>query len=243
MKSNMVSVPNNNMSRSYEIDLLRGLAIVLMVIFHFCYDLTVFGWADFNTSQDMQWKLFRTIIVSGFLLAVGMSSYLAYQKSINYKKLAKAIGKLFTVSLFITMGSLFMHPKTWMYFGIIHFITVALPISVLFVRAPFMALVVGVGCILGYWIGILNLYPIWEWAVLHLSIPSRTVDLVSFFPWIGVVLLGVFVMHKNLFKIRVKPNIFLNQLVLLGQHSLIIYLIHQPILYGLLGLTDVILKR
>jgi uncharacterized membrane protein len=69
------------------------------------------------------------------------------------------------------------------------------------------------------------------------------VDLVSFFPWIGVVLLGVFVMHKNLFKIRVKPNIFLNQLVLLGQHSLIIYLIHQPILYGLLGLTDVILKR
>jgi uncharacterized membrane protein len=65
MKSNMVSVPNNNMSRSYEIDLLRGLAIVLMVIFHFCYDLTVFGWADFNTSQDMQWKLFRTITLFG----------------------------------------------------------------------------------------------------------------------------------------------------------------------------------
>jgi len=242
MKSKMGSVSNNDISRNYEIDLLRGIAIVLMVIFHFGYDLTVFGWADFNTSQDIEWKIFRTIIVSGFLLAVGMSSYLAYQNSVNYQKLAKAVGKLFAVSLFITMGSLFMHPSTWVYFGIIHFITVALPISVLFVRVPYMALVVGSGCILGYWIGVLNLYPIWQWSVLHLGIPSRTVDLVSFFPWIGVVLIGIFMMHKNLFLINVKPSIVSDKLVILGQHSLIIYLIHQPILYGLFGLTDVIFK-
>jgi uncharacterized membrane protein len=153
------------------------------------------------------------------------------------------VGKLFAVSLFITIGSLYMQPSTWVYFGIIHFITVALPISVLFVRAPYVALIIGTGCIVGYWIGILTLDPIWEWSVLHLGIPIQTVDLVSFFPWIGVVFIGVFVMHKELFHIKFKPSPISNKLVLLGQHSLIIYLIHQPILYGLFGLSDLILGR
>ena len=239
----MGNTSSNGMSRNHEIDLLRGLAIVLMVIFHFSYDLTVFGWAQFSTGKDIEWRIFRSIIVTGFLLAVGMSSYLAYQKSFNKIKLSKAVGKLFTVSLLISIGSLFMHPNTWVYFGIIHFITVALPISVLFVRVPYIALVIGTGCIAGYWMGILNLYPFWEWSVLHLGIPRRTVDLVSFFPWIGVVLIGVFVMHKEIFHIKLKPRNVANKLVFLGQHSLIIYLIHQPILYGLFGLTDFILGR
>jgi uncharacterized membrane protein len=91
--------------------------------------------------------------------------------------------------------------------------------------------------------GILNLYPVWQWSVSNLGIPSRTVDLVSFFPWIGVVLIGVFVMHKELFQVEVKTSAISDKLVILGQHSLVIYLIHQPILYGLFGLTDIILGR
>ncbi|WP_339720132.1 heparan-alpha-glucosaminide N-acetyltransferase [uncultured Paraglaciecola sp.] len=230
-------------SRIYEIDLLRGLAIVLMVIFHFSYDLTIFGWAYFSTSEDLEWRVFRAIIVSCFLLAVGMSSYLAYQKPVNKEKLAKTVAKLCLVSLLITIGSLLLDPKTWVYFGIIHFIAVALPVSVLFVRVPNLALIIGVISLAGYWTTIFDLYWLWEWSVLNLGIPTYTVDLVSFFPWIGVVLIGVFVMHSEMFHIKVKPSAIANKLVFLGQHSLIIYLIHQPILYGLFGLTDLILGR
>jgi uncharacterized membrane protein len=233
------SINANN--RNYEIDVFRGMAIVLMVTFHFSYDLTVFGWADFSTAKDIEWRIFRTFIVSSFLLAVGMSSYLAYHKSFNKKKFTKTVGKLISVSLFISTGSFFMHPGSWVYFGIIHFITLALPISVLFVRAPYIALVIGTGCIVGYWVGILNFYPFWEWSVLHLGIPTQTVDLVSFFPWIGVVLIGVFVMYKELFNINIKSSTISNKLAFLGQHSLIIYLVHQPILYGLFGLVELIL--
>ena len=239
----MGNLTANENNRNYEIDLLRGLAIVLMVIFHFGYDLSIFGWAHYNTSEDIEWRIFRSIIVSGFLLAVGMSSYLAYQKSINKKKLAKTVGKLFAVSLLITIGSLLLDPNTWVYFGIIHFITVALPISVLFVRVPNIALVIGILSIGGYWSGILDFYPIWEWGVLNLGIPLQTVDLVSLFPWIGVVLIGVFVMHKEIFHIKFTASGISNKLGFLGQHSLLIYLIHQPILYGLFGLIDLILGR
>lgn len=242
-KSKMENTQVARNTRNYETDLLRGVAIILMVIFHFSYDLTVFNWAYFSTSEDFEWRVFRAIIVSCFLLAVGMSSYLAYHHSINKKKLAKAIAKLFAVSLFITLGSVLMDPNTWVYFGIIHFITVALPVSVLFVRAPNLALVLGILCIAGYGTNTYDLYPLWEWSVFHLGIPTFTVDLVSFFPWIGVVLIGIFVMHKRLFNIRIKPNGKLNKVVFLGQHSLIIYLLHQPILYGFFGVTDLILGR
>ncbi|WP_299074346.1 DUF1624 domain-containing protein [uncultured Paraglaciecola sp.] len=239
----MSNTTNPSSTRNYEVDLLRGFAIVLMVIFHFGYDLTVFAWASFNTSVDIEWRIFRSVIVSSFLLAVGMSSYLAYKTSINRTKLAKAVAKLFAVSMLITIGSLFMHPSTWVYFGIIHFITVALPFSVLFVRFPYVALVLGTICIVGYWWGIVDMSSLWRWSVEHLGIPLETVDLVSFFPWIGVVLIGVFLMHKNIFNLRFEKNNLRNKLVFLGQHSLLIYLLHQPILFGLFGLTDLVLGR
>jgi uncharacterized membrane protein len=114
---------------------------------------------------------------------------------------------------------------------------------VLFVRAPNLALVIGIFCIVGYWSDIFNLYSVWEWCVLNLGLPTYTVDLVSFFPWIGVVLIGVFVMHREIFHIRFNVNVISNKLVYLGQHSLIIYLIHQPILYAAFGFTDLILGR
>lgn len=230
-------------NRNYQVDLLRGVAIVLMVIFHFSYDLTAFGWANFNTSSDIEWRIFRSIIVSCFLLAVGMSSYLAYRPTINKTKLMKTAVKLIAVSMLITVGSLIMHPNTWVYFGIIHFITVALLISVLFVNTPNLALILGISSILGYWLGFVDFTALFDWGVVNVGIPKQTVDLVSIFPWIGVVLIGIFVMHHALFGFTYTPDKISNKLVFLGQHSLIIYLIHQPILYALFGLLDFSLGR
>ncbi|MGS2720133.1 DUF1624 domain-containing protein [Paraglaciecola aestuariivivens] len=233
---------NANPSRKLEVDVLRGIAIVLMVIFHFAYDLTVFGWASFDTGKDIEWRVFRAIIVSGFLLAVGMSSYLAYQHKINTTKLVKSVTKLAMVAAGLTLFSLFMYPNAWIYFGIIHFITLALPISVCFVRIPKIALLVGLGSLVGYGLGLLDLTPLWQWSVIHLGIPTRTVDLVSFFPWIGIVLIGVYIMAQNIFALRLTKNPLTLNLARLGQHALIIYLVHQPILYALLTLVKISLE-
>ncbi|MEP1553138.1 heparan-alpha-glucosaminide N-acetyltransferase [Paraglaciecola sp.] len=229
-----MKLTNNASNRCYEVDVLRGFAIVLMVIFHFCYDLSTFGWASYNTGQDIEWRIFRAIIVSSFLLAVGMSSYLAYHKHFNLTKLAKATSKLFLVATFLTISSVFMYPTTWVYFGIIHLIAVALPISVLFVRIPTVSLIIGVLVIFFYSLGWLSMEPIWRWSVSNIGIPRRTVDLASLIPWIGVVLIGVFVMHKHILSIKLPEHYIFKKLAMLGRHSLIIYLVHQPIMYGIL---------
>ena len=228
----MSNLSKTRNARVNEVDILRGMAIVLMVIFHFCYNLAAFDWLDISTNKDIEWRVFRAVIVSGFLLAVGMSSYLVYSKHVNLIKLSKTVAKLITVALLLTVGSLFMYPNAWVYFGIIHFIAVALPISVIFARFPTVALIIGVACLAAYHLDWISMRPIWLWSVEHLSIPRKTTDLVSFIPWISPVLIGIYLMHKSLFNIRIKDNVISDKLAFLGRHSLAIYLIHQPIMYG-----------
>lgn len=217
--------------RYLSLDVLRGFSLLLMIIFHFGYDLSVFGYTDYDTNADIEWRVFRAIIVSGFLLAVGMSSYLAYRSHIDKAKLIKNLLKLVSVSLLISLASYYMYPQHWVYFGIIHFVSVALPLSLLFVPRPNIALLVAGIIIVGYFTDILSLQAVWEWSVKHMGIPQHSVDLVSFIPWFGVVLIGIFIIHHKLLPVM-SLNTVSRLLAKLGRHSLVIYLIHQPILFA-----------
>ncbi|MCF2947131.1 DUF1624 domain-containing protein [Paraglaciecola aquimarina] len=228
-------------NRNFEVDVLRGCSIVLMIIFHFGYDLSAFGWASYNTGIDIEWRVFRVVIVSGFLLAVGMSSYLGYYQSINTKKLAKGVSKLVLVALFISVSSYFMYPTTWVYFGIIHFIAIALLLSVCFVKKPNLSLLIALVILITWYFEWITFTPLWLWSIENIGIPQRTVDLVRFYPWFSVVLIGIFLMHHKLFGFSVSKNAGTNKVAWLGKHSLSIYLIHQPILYALFTLVELAL--
>jgi uncharacterized membrane protein len=233
IKSSMTTLTYNKTlqtNRLLALDVLRGCAIVLMVLFHFAYDLTVFGYAQYDTNADIEWRVFRALIVSAFLLAVGMSSYVAYYSRLNKQKLALSTAKLVAVSALISLSSCYMYPNNWVYFGIIHFIAVALPLSVLFLHWPRFSILLAVALLFGYFSDIVTLNAIWQWSVTHWGIPKHTVDLVSFIPWFALVLLGSVAMHYGLLP-QLKPNKTARWLALLGRHSLLIYLLHQPILF------------
>ncbi|KXI29062.1 heparan-alpha-glucosaminide N-acetyltransferase [Paraglaciecola hydrolytica] len=230
MKLSLLHKPENRQNRNLAIDVLRGIAIILMIVFHFGYDLTVFGYTDYDTNIDMEWRVFRAVIVSGFLLAVGMSAYLAYYNHINKRKLGLNLLKLLLVSLGISLSSYLMYPEHWVYFGIIHFIAVALPLSLVFIQRPNFSLLLAVVILIGYFSDTLTLTQPWQWSVKHWGIPVHTVDLVSLTPWFALVLFGIFIIHHQLLP-TIKAT-KLNQFVArLGQHSLLIYLVHQPVLF------------
>ena len=227
-------------NRSLELDVLRGIAVILMIFFHFGFDLAEFGYASYQTTIDLEWKIFRSIILSMFLLAVGMSSYLAYSKGINTNKLFKNLAKLSLVSLFISIGSYFAYPTSWIYFGVIHFIVLAIPLSLIFIRFPSLSLVLGILILMAYPLGYLHMdYP-HSLGVRYLHIPSFTVDVVSLTPWFGLVLIGIFLMSKNLFDFKLKESRLSTKVSFLGKHSLLIYLVHQPIFFGIFYLLKVI---
>jgi len=226
--------------RYFELDLLRGLAVVLMVVFHFGYDLALFGYASYETTRDSEWIVFRGVVLSMFLLAVGMSSYLAYSTGINWKKLWMRSFKLLIVSLMISLGSYLVFPDQWIYFGVIHFILIATIGSLAFLRSPNLSLVIGFGIIGTYVLGYFHLDSLLEYTQKCCFIPKNTVDIVSFTPWFGVVLIGVFVMHKDYFGIRIKESKAGTGLAFLGKHSLLIYLFHQPILFAIFNMIKFI---
>ena len=178
--------------RVFEVDFLRGVAIVLMVIFHFCFDLNYFGIVDINIYEGSFWKLFRTVIVWLFLTIVGISLVLAYKDGIDIKKITKRLMLLGFYALSISIVTYILFPSKWIYFGILHFIFFATIFGIFFVNYRVVSLIVGVSIIVLYWLGILHLK--WLFALLKplLYLPQSTLDIVRFFPWFGVVLIGIF---------------------------------------------------
>ncbi|CAI6160040.1 MAG: hypothetical protein SPLUMA2_SPLUMAMAG2_00871 [uncultured Sulfurimonas sp.] len=75
--------------RLQGLDIARGMAIVFMVLFHFCFDLDNFGYVDFDLKHGDFWKYFRYFIVSIFILLAGISAQITHKNGIDRKKCLK----------------------------------------------------------------------------------------------------------------------------------------------------------
>ena len=218
--------------RIFEADFLRGFAIILMVIFHFSFDLNYFGYVDIDIYRAAFWLNFRVVIVSIFLVVMGASLVFAYQGGVNPVKFRKRLLLLGGAAALITFATIFVFPRSWIYFGIIHFVFVATIIGVLFVRAPWLSLILGILIVAGYHSGHLSTHFLYSFLQPHLNLPMYTEDIVRFFPWFGAVLIGIFMGNTRFLGLKV-PQVNLTQkIAFLGRHSLFIYLVHQPVLFG-----------
>jgi len=240
LKNPMAGQPSP--SRLICIDALRGFAIVLMVIYHFCFDLSYFGLAPFDFYQDRFWLNLRTLILSLFLGLVGVSLVLASQPRLNVRRYLRRLSLLVASAALVSLATWWMFGERLVFFGVLHFIAVASLLGLLFVRAGWVNLIAGVGIILfatqyqSTWFDI----PLRRWIGLMTHKPA-TEDYVPLLPWMGVVLLGIFAgpyivrwLQTHLQGISdVAP---VRWLALSGRHSLVIYLIHQPLLIGALSL-------
>jgi len=225
--------------RLIGLDVLRGIAIVLMVIFHFCFDLNNFHIVNFDLKHDLFWKYFRYLIVTIFVFSSGISLKLAHQKSVKLHKVKKRVFILGLASIAVSIGSYTQFPDSWIYFGILHFFLFASIVGLLFLNYPKTALFFGVGIIIGHSYNIINMHWFFVLVQKPLHLPATyTEDLATIFPWFGVFLLGMvtasYRLHEKLFSILYlntenKLSLFF---AFLGKHSLLIYLLHQPILFS-----------
>jgi uncharacterized membrane protein len=216
------------------VDELRGLAIVLMIIFHFCYDLRYFGYVDWSIPNGQGWWQFRYLILSLFIFTVGLSISLAHFKKINTRKFLIRLAQIALAAIAITLMSLVLFPQAWIYFGILHFIIIASILGLPLVKYPRAATFIGSLILFLYWAGLLNS----EWPFLWLEqfLPEQTEDFVPVFPWLGVMALGVGLMgllKKQAWQDKIQfPKYQFLPLGFMGRHGLLIYLVHQPIFFA-----------
>jgi uncharacterized membrane protein len=230
--------------RIEAIDLARGLALIAMAVYHFSWDLELFGYLDPGTTAHGWLRLLARCTASSFLVLVGVSLYLAHGRGIRWRSFLLRLAMVAGAALAITIATWFAMPESFIFFGILHEIALASVLGLAFLRLPaLLTLAAAALVIVAPWYARSAFFdhPWLSWAGLS-SVDPRSNDYVPIFPWFGAVLVGIGLaqlaawsgLTASLAEMRL-PRMSLLRFA--GRHSLIVYLIHQPILIGIVWLA------
>ncbi len=225
--------------RIAAIDVARGVALLAMASFHFSWDLEFFGYLEPGTTGHGFLKLYARSIASSFLFLVGVSLFLAHAEGIRWNGFWKRFVLVAGAAALISLATFLAMREEWIFFGILHEIAFASLAGLLFLRLPSiltLALAAGFVALPFFFKADLFNHPALWWVGLSTALP-RSNDYVPVFPWFGAVLAGI-----GIAKLAAQAGFFpwlagnpprgLRPLAFLGRHSLLFYLLHQPVLIG-----------
>jgi len=223
-----------------------------MVIYHLSWDLRYFGFITANVEEGLGWRAFARAIAGSFLLIVGISLVLSTRNGLNLSRFLRRLGIIVAAAAAITAATWLVFPDTFIFFGILHHIAVASVLGLLFLGIPVPIVVAAaVLCFAApyFFTGAAFDSPALVWLGLS-SVFPRTNDFVPLFPWFGIVLAGVAGARLWLTRSgsvdgrppatgrRDSPGGWASDILLwAGRHSLPIYLLHQPLLFGMVFLA------
>lgn len=236
-------------SRRFDaIDALRGAALVWMALYHFAFDLNHFGYLHADFHRDPIWTLQRTAILSLFLFCAGFGQAMARRNAQSWPHFWRRWAIIAACAGLVSLGSWWMFPHSFIYFGVLHGMVVMLVIARLTagwgawcllpaafaLAAPLLA----AGSLSGSgWEAPFN-GPALNWLGLVTHKPI-TEDYVPLLPWMAVVWIGVAaasVWSPPAAGWRASPGL---SAAWLGRRSLLFYMLHQPVLFAALGLYQV----
>jgi uncharacterized membrane protein len=227
-------------TRLIPLDAARTLALVCMVIFHFTFDLALFGHIPGETMFQPFWYYFARMIAGSFLFLSGVSLWLAHGQGIRWAPFWMRFAKVAAAALLVTIMSIWFVPGGTIWFGILHAIAAASLLGLLVLRLPWPVTLAIAGMIFAAAWGprssVFN--PLWlVWTGLAETRPNMG-DYVPLIPWAAPALAGIALAKAVRVEswARTSPSRAVDLLTFPGRHSLVIYLIHQPILIGLFNL-------
>lgn len=227
--------------RFERLDALRGVAIIWMAVFHFCFDLDHYEFIRQDFHTDPLWTVQRSAIVTLFLFCVGLGQAAAWEQGQTKRRFWRRWAQVAGCAVAVSLGSALMFPQTYISFGVLH--GIAAMWLLLRLLAP-----VGRGLwLLG------GLALVMPWLVQHPFFDTRatnwvglvthkpfTEDYVPVLPWCGVALWGL---AAGRWMLRRRPGWLSDPLpsalqrpgrplAALGRWSLTFYMVHQPVLIG-----------
>jgi len=233
--------------RYIELDALRTLAIGGMILYHTAFDLSQFyGW-DIDVF-DSGWKILQIATASLFLLLVGVTSLFSTRHP--YKRFMQ-IG---SAALLVTVATYVIDPQTYVRFGILHLIAVS-ALILPFIKGLRAWLIIPAAILIAI-NPVVSSLTVDSSLLLPLGIPYRGFSSVDYFPlipWFGVILIGYvigFIAYIRFPEWRaartdaiswrlylILPPTLYTWIAWPGRHSLLLYLIHQPIILGVLWMS------
>jgi uncharacterized membrane protein len=229
--------------RFWEIDVLRGVAIVLMIVFNYAFTFAFLGLLSFESEPF--WFLFPRVIAAMFVILAGLSLVLGYEKSGAGKQALRGLS-VFGCGLLITGATLILVPQYAIYFGVLHLIGFSILAALPLMRMgkDTIALLAAAGIVFGLFLNTFTVDFPWLLWLGFMPTGFMTLDYFPVFSWFGVFLLGVYMGKKyyaggkRRFKIRNVNGT--GPLAFIGRHTLIIYMLHQPVLLIALHLAGLL---
>lgn len=215
------------------LDLWRSLCVVIMVVFHAFYDAALFGCPDMAIFDTWPLLLLRYAVAGSFIVISGAV--------LRWSRQPVKRG-LFVLCAAFAVGAATALTGMPVRFGILHLIGVSVLLCaapgerLLAVRSPLMPLLCA-----GAHFAMLALCSCcvtkaeWLWPLGFRYAGFYSADYYPLLPWLPVFLLGVW-LGGAIERHADKPPLarrYPPALTFPGRHSMIIYLLHQPLLYGL----------
>tara|TARA_B110000114_G_C15060159_1_gene385033 strand:- start:521 stop:1267 length:747 start_codon:yes stop_codon:yes gene_type:complete len=228
----------------------RGVTFILMFIFHIFVFLKLL--INLNYLNNPFLNFIGFISRNIFIVLVGISLYLSFKNSKNmeeYKKkqLLRSI-KIYCIAIYITLLTYFVIPENYIVFGVLHFISISIFLLYNFVNNIFILILILILCLLfsnfkipfiisnnshlGYYIN----------GILGLNVYKNSMDSFPLITWIPKIILGIFIgyfihyfyskyKNKKIYK-KTKQYIQKNENIidLIGKNTLVLYVIHIPII-------------
>jgi uncharacterized membrane protein len=222
--------------RIRELDLLRGIAVVLMVIYHVAFDLHFFGVYTFAL-KDFPWAQLAQSVQVIFITTTGFT----FALSTNKPKQLRHIKILIICALSISLVTWLLFHTSFVKFGILHFFAVAMLLTLPLKKLGTWNSLIGLPFLLAFLLlpsfNIDHQLPPWLFPLYYPPDQLKALDYFPLIPWYGLFLQGVALgsfLKKNNYLSGYSPFITSPLLEKIGSRTLWIYLVHQPFIAGLI---------
>ncbi len=225
------------------VDAARGVATAAMIVFHTAWDLSFVRLIATPVGSDPAWQAFAMAIAGSFLALVGIGLVLGHGERIRWRPFLRRLATIALAAAAVTGGTYLVFPDSFIFFGILHMIALGSVLALPFLRAP-LWLVAGAAVAVLALPAVLR-SPLFDtrwlaWIGFSERIPPSN-DFEPVFPWFALVLAGLGLARlalasrwrERLAAWRATGRLG-RTLTWAGRWSLVIYLVHQPILLGLL---------
>ncbi|CAN5442097.1 DUF1624 domain-containing protein [soil metagenome] len=236
--------------RFWEVDAARGVAILMMAVYHTVYDLDSFGGYAVDSTSGF-WARFADATATSFLFLVGVSLAISHARAVragrdSFRKYLLRGLRVFGYGMLLT-AVFWVFGLGYVVFGILHLIGVSIILSYPLLRHRLVNLLLGAVVLAAgfYMMGIgVSSESVWlsPFGVVPENLPMP--DYRPLFPWFGMVLLGLFagnvVYGAGRTLTEGRAPFFVRPLLPLGRNSLFIYLVHQPFIIAALAAFGII---